>query len=151
MKILSDNNTPSNVIAHSKKVCEFAEKLADGLIDKGIKVNKNLVIAGALLHDVKRVKKNHALEGAKLLESLGYSDVASSIRKHCLYQIELKENQPISIEEKIVFYADKRVTEDKIVSLEYRFKALSNKYKKDFLKELEFAKKIEKELLYYGD
>lgn len=147
LAILAKNKTPSNVIKHSKAVCKVAEEIADNLIKKGIKVDKKLVIAAALLHDVVREKKDHVLEGANLIRKLGFPEVAEVIAKHSLHKIENPSQQPHSYEEKIVFYADKRAKEAKIVSLEERFRDLKERYNIDFTNEYEFAKKMEKKLL----
>jgi|TARA_B100001971_G_scaffold187336_1_gene187969 putative nucleotidyltransferase with HDIG domain len=147
LDILNKNKTPSNVIGHCKTVCKVAEEIADRLIKKGININKNLVIAAALLHDVEREKDNHIIAGAKLLKSIGFPEVSEVARKHSLYEIEKEKNQPIRIEEKILFYADKRVRGNRIVSLEERFKDLEKRYNIDLTKKLEFVKKIEEELL----
>ena len=144
--LLNKNKTPSKIIEHSKTVCKVAEDIAEKLIRKGVKLNKKLVIASALLHDIERAREHHVVEGVKLLKNLGFPDVAKVIKKHSLYKLQQKNRQPHSWEEKIVFYADKRVTGDKIVSLEERFKALEKRYHVELSKELEFTKKIEKEL-----
>ena len=145
--ILKKNKTPSNIIKHCKAVCKFAEDMAEKLIKKGFKVNKKLVIAATLLHDIEREKDNHIIEGAKLLKSLGFPEVAEVIKKHSLYENEREENQPVKIEEKIMFYADKRVKDNKVVSLEERFEDAERRYNIDLKNEFEFCKKIEKELL----
>ncbi len=147
MEILKKSKTPSNVIQHCKTVCRVAEEIADNLIEKGVKVDKKLVIAAALLHDVVREKKDHVLEGAKLIRQMGYLEVAQVMSKHSLYKIEEPLQQPHTYEEKIVFYADKRATGSKIVSLEERFRDLKVRYNADFTKEHGFAKKIEEELM----
>ena len=147
LDILNKNKTPSNVIEHCKTVCDFAEEVADKLIKKGIKVNKELVAAAALLHDIEREKENHVIAGAKLLKSMGFSEVCHVVKKHTLYAIEEPGNQLKTVDEKIVFYADKRTKGNKIVSLEERFEDLRKRYKKDFSDEFEFTKKIEEELL----
>jgi putative nucleotidyltransferase with HDIG domain len=147
LAILKRNKTPSNVIKHSKAVCKVAENVANRLVKKKIRLNKKLVIAAALLHDIERAKDNHVVKGERLLKKLGFPEVAKVIKKHSLYKIEEKSRQPKTWEEKIVFYADKRCIGKNIVSLEKRFKALENHYKIDLSKELEFTKKIEKELL----
>lgn len=146
LKILKDNKTPSNVIGHSKAVCEFAEELADKLEKKGIKINKELVIAASLLHDIKRVEDNHIIEGVNLLNKLGFPEIADIIKKHSLFHLHKEEHQPKTTEEKIVFYADKRVKGNKIVSLKERFDGLKARYNKETEKEFHFTKKIEKEL-----
>ena len=66
LDILNKNKTPSNVIEHCKTVCKVAEEIADKLIAKGININKTLVVAAALLHDIEREKDNHIIAGAKL-------------------------------------------------------------------------------------
>ncbi len=147
LAILAKNKTPSNVIGHCKAVCKVAEEVADRLIGKGIKVNKELVIAAALLHDIERHKKDHISKGARLLKEMGFPEIAKVIKKHSLHQIEENEVQPKTIEEKIVFYADKKAKGSKIVSLKERFEDLKKRYKMDFIKEIEFTKKIERELM----
>ncbi len=147
LRILAGNNTPSNIIEHSKAVCKVAEEIAGNLIKKGIKVNKELVIAASLLHDVERLKKNHVIEGASLIRSMGFPEVAGVMSKHSTHKIEDPAQQPRTYEEKIVFYADKRAKGDEIVSLEERFRDLKERYSFDFTKEYEFAKKMERELM----
>jgi uncharacterized protein len=148
-QILKDNSVPDNVIAHTSKVCEVSLKIADLLIKKGIGVNKDLVAAGALLHDVKKLSPNdHVIEGHDLMNSLGYSEVGQIIKKHGLANIDEEEFIPKTWEEKIVFYADKRVKNDKIVTVEKRFEYIKLRYKRKVIeKELNFTKAIEKELL----
>src|SRR3989338_5119653 len=147
MEILKRSKTPSNVIEHCKSVCKVAEEVAYNLIGKGIKIDKDLVIAAALLHDVLREKENHVVEGANLIREMGYPEVADVMSKHSLIRIEDPIQQPHTYDEKIVFYADKRVTGSKIVSLEERFRDLKIRYNADFTKEYGFAKKMERELM----
>lgn len=145
--LLNKNKTPSKVIKHSMAVCKVAEKIAEKLITKGIKLNKGLVIAAALLHDIERAKKNHVVKGAKLLKSMGFKEVSEVVKRHSLHKLQQKNRQPSTWEEKIVFYADKKVMGSKTVSLKKRFEALEKRYNVDLSKELAFTKKIERELL----
>ncbi|MBU89983.1 hypothetical protein CMO94_00455 [Candidatus Woesearchaeota archaeon] len=147
LTILIKNKTPSNVIEHCKTVCKVAGEVTDKLIAKGIKVNKELVIAAALLHDIEREKDNHTVAGVKLLKSMGFPEVAEVTEKHSLHEIEKGKNRPLRIEEKIMFYADKRVKGDKIVSVMERIEDLKKRYNKNFSGEFELAKKIEEELM----
>ena len=148
-KILKSNNVPDNVVAHLKSVCDFSLKICELLEKKGIDVNRDLVVAGALLHDVKKLSPaDHVIEGFELIKSLGYHDVASVIKKHGLYHLENEEFVPKTWEEKIVFYADKRVKGNKFVSVDERFAYIKQRYKRENVKkEIEFTKKIEHELL----
>ena len=147
LQILKNNKTPSNVIEHCKVVAKVAEEIADNLIKKGINVSKELVIAGTLLHDIERHKDNHVARGAELVKKLGYPEVAKVVSKHTLHKVEIEENQPKTFEEKIVFYADKRVKNDKVVSLKGRYDDIKKRYDVDLSYEMEFTKKIGKELL----
>ena len=146
LKIMREHNLPKHIIAHSKAVCKVALEVVDKLEKKGIKVDKDLIVAGALLHDVKRLDKDHVKSGAELLESLGLKEVARIVKTHGLKHFEEEDFTPKTTEEKIVFYADKRVVDDKIVSLEERFKYLKEKYGTED-KLYHYTKKMEKELL----
>lgn len=148
LKILEENKTPSNVVEHLKAVCWVSEQIMQRLKKRKIVVKEELVIAAALLHDVVRLKENHVIEGAKLVRKLGYPEVARVMEKHSLYHINDQMVQPCSIEEKIVFYADKRALGSKIVSVEQRFADLKKRYNLSHLdREYEFTKGIERELL----
>ncbi len=149
IRLLKDNKVPDNIIAHTKKVCEFSLKVCDSLEERGIKVNRNLVAAAALLHDIKKLKPGeHEIEGAKYIKSLGYPEVAVLIKKHGLKQSFNEEFIPKTWEEKIVFYSDKRVKNDRAVSIDERFEYIKQTYKReDVEKEIRFTKDIEKELL----
>ena len=149
LKILKDNQVPDNIIAHTKKVCEFSLKVCDVLEDRGIKVNRNLVAAAALLHDIKKLEPGeHELEGANYISSLGYPEVGVLIKKHGLKHSFNDEFIPKTWEEKIIFYSDKRVKNDKVVSVDGRFEYIKQRYKReDVEKEIKFTKDVEKELL----
>ena len=148
IRILKQNNVPENIIAHCKKVCEVALKIADILEKKEIKVNRDLVIAASLLHDIEKLKEDHVNAGADLIKSMGFNEVANVMRKHGLEHLEEENYSPAKIEEKIVFYADKRIKDDEIVSLKERFDYIKNRYRNTNIeKEIEITKKIEKELI----
>jgi molybdenum cofactor cytidylyltransferase len=144
--ILKENKTPSNVIEHTLKVAEVAEAIADNLIKKGIRVNRELVAAAALLHDVEKPKEGHASKGAEILDSKGYPEVARIVKYHSYYEMQIDNDFELSIEHKIVFYADKRVRDADKVSVEERYEDLEKRYKADLSKEKDFVKKIAEEL-----
>jgi len=145
LDILNNNKTPSNIIEHCKTVCKVAEEIVDNLIKNGTQVNKELVIAGALLHDVERAKDDHVIRGANLVRKLGYPEVAKIIEKHTIYKIK-NTNQPKTVEEKIVFYSDKRAKGNEIVSLEERYMDIKKRYGVDLIEEFELVREIGKEL-----
>ncbi|MBI2661270.1 HD domain-containing protein [Candidatus Woesearchaeota archaeon] len=149
LKILKENDVPDNVIAHSKKVHEVAMKICEMLEHKGVNANRDLAGAAALLHDIAKVKEgDHMLNGAEIVKSLGFPEVGRIISRHGLAHLDEEEFQPKSTEEKIVFYADKRVTNDRLVSLEDRFKYIKERYKSAKIdREFKFTKGIEEELM----
>ena len=151
IRILKENDVPDNIIAHTKAVCRFALRAVDFLDKNGIPVNRDLVAAGALLHDIKKLSKNdHVVEGYTLIKSMGYDEVALTIKRHGLANLHDSDFVPKTWEEKIVFYADKRVKDDKVVSLEQRFEYIRQRYKREETEhEYKYAKEIEKEI--FGD
>lgn len=116
---------PKHIIKHMEAVAKFAEKIADALIAKGIKINKKDLIHAAKIHDTLRAwqhlktkygKIGHEKALAKILKSRGEKNIANLVAKHGFFSVD----QLKSWEEKILYYADKRVEEDKIVSLKTR-------------------------------
>lgn len=149
MDILKEQNVPDNVIAHLKRVCEVSMKIVDLLEKRSISVNRDLVAAGALLHDVKKINSDdHIIEGYKFIKSLGFPEVALLVKKHGLAHLDNEDFLPRTWEEKIVFYADKRVKNDKIVSIVERFEYIKKRYNKaEVDEEMKLTYKLEKELL----
>jgi molybdenum cofactor cytidylyltransferase len=86
---------------HLAEVAMTALKLAHAVSDP---VNVDLVIAAALLHDIKRMKKNHADAGAQLLRNLGFTRVAAVVSQHM--DLELDPTAPVQ-EKELVYLADK--------------------------------------------
>lgn len=147
-KIYKKFHTPPHIIAHMQKVSQLCVKLADGLIKKGQYIDKKSLIYAALLHDTIRVcdiknfepqnfhkkptaadikywktlrakygKIGHEEAMARLLEKIEENEIGNLVRKHSFFKVaELK-----TWEEKIIYYADKRVKGDKVVTLSERF------------------------------
>jgi uncharacterized protein len=64
----------------------------------------------------------HVQAAFEILKQRGEEKIATIVKKHrfsCIIDIDTKE-QPITWEEKILYYADKRVQHDRIVSLKQR-------------------------------
>lgn len=113
---------PQLVIAHMKKTAEVVKKLM--LYTKRTEVDWDLVEKAALVHDLLRVERQHALKGAEALRREGYYEIAELVEKH--HDAEIQEEEPLT-EAEILFYADARVKEDKIVSVEERYQASNYK------------------------
>ena len=142
-KLLDENKTPDNVVKHSEVVLRVVLSIIKRLEKRGINADKNLLVSAALLHDMFKHKPDHINACEKYLKNKGYAKLAKVIGEHGLRRF------PKSLESIILFYADKRVNEDKIVSLKERFEYLKKKYsipKKEIDRPYAFAKKIENEL-----
>lgn len=130
-KLLESEEVPAHIIRHSEKVALIALCLGCHLNASGENLDLKILTLGALLHDVKkfsslRTGENHALAGYKLLQELGYPRIGEIIYSHIFLKAP-RPGSPIT-EEEIVFYADKRVKHDEIVSLKERFKDLRVRY-----------------------
>lgn len=116
---LKKHHTPQHIVEHSLAVNKVANYLADQFNKAGIKVNKDLIDRASLLHDIVRLTTvgHHAEEGARIFAH-AYPEMAQVMAKHRLSAI-IKDSLK-TWEEKIVYYADKRVNHTAIVSLDER-------------------------------
>lgn len=138
IELLHENKCHPQVIKHCIAVADLAVETANKLVAKGLSVNVDLVLAGALLHDLGRSKSHtvdHALVGAKIAESIGLPEpVIGIIKRHVGAGITIEEAMafgwpkdnymPESLEEKIVSYADKLISKSKRVPIETEIKHL---------------------------
>jgi molybdenum cofactor cytidylyltransferase len=118
LAIMLHNEVPERIIKH----CEAVETMASNLYEKtacfNLGIDKDILSAAALLHDIARLEKNHALVGAQKLRAMGYDAIGDMIATHM--DIEVAENAPISANE-LLFLADKLVDEDEVCGFEKRF------------------------------
>jgi uncharacterized protein len=120
-----------NIVEHSYRVCQVAAFLGKALSRSEGCLNLALIAASSLLHDITKTqslqtKEDHAGTGARLLEALGYPQVAEVVRGH----VRLAEGETTHslCEVHILNYADKRVRHDTVVSLDERFVDLVERY-----------------------
>ncbi|TAL37111.1 MAG: HDIG domain-containing protein [Spirochaetes bacterium] len=121
-----------NILGHSRQVMRVSLAIADNL-KEGIAVDRALVAASALLHDITKTRsietrERHDETGAALLRELGFPRVAAIVEQHVVFQgfdpggrVEERE---------IVYYADKRVMHENIVTIEERVRDLVERYGK---------------------
>lgn len=125
--LIREKNIPPRLIKHILAVTKISLFLAKRLIEKGEPVNIKLVQAGALLHDIDKIETlengQHGYTAYDYLMKLGYPEIAQIPKKHVFNW----HNNLSNWEEKIVIYADLRVT-DSIVSLKEEFEYLLKKY-----------------------
>ncbi len=116
--ILQRARVPDAVVRHGRCVSRVARRLAVVLGEVGVRLDLGLVVAGALLHDVARLRPDHARVGARRLERLGFARVASVVASH----MDLAFGADAALDEAaIVYLADKLVSGDRVVSLAERF------------------------------
>jgi putative nucleotidyltransferase with HDIG domain len=116
LRLLRKRRTPQRVIDHSRAVLYMAEKIFPGLLKQGVRLDRDLIRAGALLHDIARQEPHHAQTGAAWLMDEGYPRVAKIIAEH--------EDPPeplVPNESALVCLADKLIQGTEEVSLEDRF------------------------------
>jgi uncharacterized protein len=129
----------ANIRAHSLLVTNVAEEILNGLMEKNESrislPEKELVLAGALLHDIAKticLQQDclHAQKGRDICLEHGYPAISEIVCEHVL----LKEFSPeryaqgIFYAKEIVYYADKRVCHDTIVSIEERLAYILERY-----------------------
>lgn len=127
LQILRENQCSENVINHCKAVMKIALETAKDLKERGFRIDIALVEIGALLHDIGRSKTHtihHAVVGAEIAKSLGLPDsVILIIKRHVGGGITAREAEklgwpkdvyiPLTLEEKVVSYADKLIENSK--------------------------------------
>jgi uncharacterized protein len=138
IELLRKYNCPLKVINHCEEVAKLALEIASKLEKKGIKVDLKLVEAGALLHDIGRSKSHavdHGVVGAEIAELEGLPEAAVRIiRRHVGGGITAQEAEkfgwpkdiyePLTLEEKIVSYADKLIDQSKRVPIDLEIERL---------------------------
>jgi len=133
------------IMKHSMKVAEVSLEIASALVHAGYSLNIKLILAAALLHDIAKGQKEHAKTGGKWIKELGYPEVAGVVAAHTDLPGEAAEKLD---ERAVVFFADKLVKEDRVVSLGERFAASLEKFGKDeavkqrILNRMKVAKRI---------
>jgi putative nucleotidyltransferase with HDIG domain len=131
--LLHKVDMPDHIKAHSCLVCRVALVLADGLIAAGVGIDRKLVCAAALLHDITKPRsfktgENHAQTGGLYLAGLGFPEVGEIVRQHVMLDRYFAGEHPDAAE--IVNYADKRVLHDRVVPLDDRMAYILKRYAK---------------------
>lgn len=127
-RILKEYQADELVLLHCRMVARLALALACRLNMAGAGLDEELVVAGALLHDVARQQPEHPRAGADLLKRKGYHLVADIVARHM--DLDVSADDPIS-ETEVVFLADKIVKGGKIIYTAERLAEKLGKYKHD--------------------
>lgn len=118
--------TPENVLKHEMRVTETALAMASLLEKKGIKLDKDLLRAAALLHDLCRTEKQHGLAAANLLRKQGFFSVAWLVSTHMDHPYD-----GILDEGALLYLADKLTCNDELCSVEKRLDGMMTKFQGD--------------------
>jgi uncharacterized protein len=120
-----------NIRAHSIVVARIACLIAAGLRDSGLAISVEKTTAGALLHDIGKTAsfssgRDHSEIGSQICMESHADEIAEIVAEH----VTLKSYNPNGrfSEKEIVYYADKRVNHDTIVSLEQRLAYILDRY-----------------------
>lgn len=127
-----------NIRHHSLVVARLAEQLISGLSTANPdrpQVDRQLVIAGALLHDIAKTPClnsdcDHAKVGGEICRQHGYPEIAAIVEEH----VRLRDYAPDRYREgrftapELVYYADKRVRHNVVVNLGERQEYIIDHY-----------------------
>ena len=125
-QMYDESGTPCNVIDHMKAVADYQDRLLDELEAAGVVFDRELLRAAALLHDIKRLEKDHAVASAKYVAERGFNEIAALIEGHHSPADPGSKSEDLSAAD-ILYYADKRVQGSNIVSVAERFAASAKK------------------------
>ena len=148
--LLKEYAVPSHIVEHSLAAMKLAVFLAKRLKEKGVAIDIELVDRACLLHDIVRpsdfqesvyskFEKNitdqqkakwkqirakyktvpHEYAAYEILKDK-YPELALAVKKHRYMALLDEKEKPSTWEEKLVYYADKRVMHEKIVPLKER-------------------------------
>jgi uncharacterized protein len=145
-----------NIKAHSIMVEKVASFLGMELKKAGRDVSLSKIAAGALLHDIAKTqslstREDHAARGSEICVANHFEEIAEIVREHVIMRSFDSEGEVT--EKEVIYYSDKRINHDKLVSLDERMQNLFIRYAKgnkrmENLIEENFilCKKVEKKL-----
>jgi len=124
----------ANIKAHSVVVARVARMIARGLSDVNPDISISITTVGALLHDIGKTPslssgRDHAKIGEQICIENGFDEIAPIVAEH----VRLKDYcmNGANSEKEVVFYADKRVNHDRIVTLKEREDYILKRYGRD--------------------
>lgn len=123
----------ANIRAHSLMVGRVAGLIGTSLIQAGFDLSLELIVSGALLHDIAKTQALGANElrhdelGRAICLAHGFDELAEIVGQHVMLQDGLPDR---CAEKEIVYYADKRVLHDLVVDLDARQAYVLERYSK---------------------
>ncbi len=131
LDIMEQYHMLPNIKDHSIVVAGVAEIIASSLIALGHELSMDRVIAGALLHDIGKTacldnNNDHAAKGVEICLAHNLEPLADIVGEHVILR-NYSSGKNFS-EKEIVYYADKRVNHDQVVSLAERLTYILERY-----------------------
>ena len=131
---MSEYGMLENIRSHSIMVARIAELIVRGLKKSGLSVSMDLTVAAALLHDIGKTSclnttEDHSRKGADICNTHRLLEVADIVAEHVVLRNGVP--MPVCTEKEIVYYSDKRVNNDTIVSLDDRLGYILDRYGRD--------------------
>ncbi|MGI9536854.1 MAG: HDIG domain-containing metalloprotein [Desulfocapsaceae bacterium] len=128
-----------NIQEHSFIVARVAETIVNGLLLPGKETitapDLDLVLAGALLHDIAKTKCldgscQHAEEGMAICTEHNYPEVGQIVKQHVILSSFRRDDYKRGHfpAREIIYYSDKRVRHNEIVPLSQRLDYIIDKY-----------------------
>lgn len=130
-RMMADMGMMSHIVAHSIQVCRVSLWLCDLLATAVNGLDRDLVAAGALLHDITKTRsfqtgEDHAASGEAYLRKKGFPELGRIVGQHVKLD-RFDPEGPASAAE-VINYADKRVLHDRIVSMPQRMAYILERY-----------------------
>lgn len=120
-----------NIIEHSLQVKNVSCAIFEHLKERE-HISRELLVAAALLHDIAKTRSiadremRHDLIGGEMLRELGFDEIADIVENHVVFR-GYDPEAPLT-EKEIIYYADKRVMHDRIVTVHTRVEDLVERY-----------------------
>jgi uncharacterized protein len=134
LEMLLRMDSLEHIVAHSVRVCRVALLLVDYFNQNELELDRELVRAGALLHDIAKTRsietgERHSETGGRWMVDAGYPEVGEIVRQHVKLD-HYFDSRRVS-EAEIVNYADKRVLHDRVVPMDQRMAYILERYGRD--------------------
>ena len=113
-KLFEKYGYPDYLRQHSRIVGAIARTLAEAHAARGLKLDVEMVVLAALLHDIGRTPlmrgdaRGHNELSALILAAEGLPACVEPARRHAIYTVLDAATAPRTLEEKVVYIADRR-------------------------------------------
>lgn len=148
---------PAHIRRHSALVARVAHCVGTALyVETGLDLSFKTVVGGALLHDIGKHRaletgEDHAKLGRQICKEHLLAEISEVVAQHVI----LKAFNPFAApsEKEVVYYADKRVNHNTVVSLQVRRSYILERYGNDngtirerIKRNFDLCKQVEKKL-----